>query len=382
MISKLAQNIKPSATLAISAKAKQMKKEGIDVVSFGAGEPDFDTPDNIKEAAIKAINEGFTKYTDASGIAELKEAICNKLKRENNIEYQKENIIVSCGGKHSLYNAILAVVDKGEKVILPSPYWVSYIEQVNMAGGKTVVCKTKKFKVTAEMIEKKIKPKTKLLILNYPNNPSGATIDKEELQKIGELAITHNFYILSDEVYEKFTYGKGHVSIASLGEEIKKRTITMNAVSKTYSMTGWRIGYCAAPVEITKAMNNIQSQTTSNPTSISQKAALEALNGPQDSVQKMKEAFEERRNYMIDMLNRIKGVKCEKPDGAFYAFPNISKFKLSSTDFCAQLLEKEKVAAVPGIEFGDDKCIRISYATSMENIKKGLERIENFCNSL
>ena len=383
MLSNRAKNIAPSVTLAITAKAKQMKKEGIDVVGFGAGEPDFDTPDNIKEAAKKAIDEGFTKYTPVPGIPELREAVAKKFQKENNLAYAPDQIIVSNGGKHTLYNIMLAILDKGDEVIIPVPYWVSYEEQVKLAEGKAVFCNTDNFKIKADLIAEKVTPKTKLLILNSPNNPSGAVCDKNELKKIADLAVEKNFYVVSDEVYEKLIYdGNEHVSIASLNNEIYKRTITVNAVSKTYSMTGWRIGYCAGPADLIKGMSNVQSHTTSNPCSIAQKAALEALNGPQEKAAEMIKAFDERREFMFKRLNEIKGIKCSKPEGAFYCFPDISGTGLKSMEFTEKLLEQEKVAVVPGKDFGNDNCVRLSYATSMENIKKGLDRIEKFCESL
>ena len=383
MLSNRAKNIAPSVTLAITAKAKQMKKEGIDVVGFGAGEPDFDTPDNIKEAAKKAIDEGFTKYTPVPGIPELREAVAKKFQKENNLAYAPDQIIVSNGGKHTLYNIMLAILDKGDEVIIPVPYWVSYEEQVKLAEGKAVFCNTDNFKIKADLIAEKVTPKTKLLILNSPNNPSGAVCDNNELKKIADLAVEKNFYVVSDEVYEKLIYdGNEHVSIASLNNEIYKRTITVNAVSKTYSMTGWRIGYCAGPADLIKGMSNVQSHTTSNPCSIAQKAALEALNGPQEKAAEMIKAFDERREFMFKRLNEIKGIKCSKPEGAFYCFPDISGTGLKSMEFTEKLLEQEKVAVVPGKDFGNDNCVRLSYATSMENIKKGLDRIEKFCESL
>ncbi|MBD3313987.1 aminotransferase class I/II-fold pyridoxal phosphate-dependent enzyme [Candidatus Woesearchaeota archaeon] len=385
VISKRAAGIAPSVTLAITAKAKQMKKEGIDIVGFGAGEPDFDTPDNIKEAAKKAIDEGFTKYTPASGIPELKQAVCDKLKRENNLDYKLSEVIISCGGKHSLYNIMEVLLDHGDEAILPAPYWVTYEEQIKMAGAKPMIVDMTEtgLKLTAESIKRVISDRTKLLILNTPSNPTGMTVEEEELKKIAHLAVEHDFYIVSDEVYEHLIYGdNSHISIASLGEDIKKKTITMNAVSKTYSMTGWRIGYCAGPEEIIKAMSNLQSHSTSNPCSIAQKAALEALNGPQEFLAQWRKEFDERRKYMVEKLNQMKGINCIEPEGAFYAFPDISGTGLKSMEFTEMLLDEAKVAVVPGKDFGADNNIRLSYAISMENIKKGLERLEKFCESL
>ena len=383
MLSNRALNILPSPTLAISAKAKALRKEGKDVVDFGVGEPDFDTPKNIKDAAINAINSGFTKYTPASGTDELKEAICRKLKKDNKLDYGKENIVVSCGGKHALYNIMLAMLNKDDEVIIPTPCWVSYAEQVKLADGKPVFCETGGYKIKADLIADKISDKTKLAIINSPSNPTGMLCDKSELKKIADLAVSMNFYVISDDVYEKFVYdGKEFHSIAAFGEEIKKKTIIVNAVSKTYSMTGWRIGYSAANPEITKAMANIQSQTTSNPTSISQKAALEALNGPQESVGKMLNEFDKRRKYMVKRLNEIEGITCVMTEGAFYAFQDVSeslgKKVKDANDFTNKLLEKKFVAVVPGDDFIAKNNIRLSYATSMENIEKGLNRIEEF----
>ncbi len=377
MISEKAKNITASITLAISAKFNQMKKEGVDVIGFGAGEPDFDTPDNIKEAAKKAIDEGFTKYTAASGTPELKKAVCDKFKRENNLDYSPDQIIISNGGKQILSNIMKAVLNKGDEVIIPVPYWVSYPEEVKLSGGVPIFCETDKLKIKADLIKKQISERTKILILNSPNNPTGAICDKEEIEKISELAVEKNFLVISDEVYEHFIYnGKKHYSIATFGEEIKKLTITVNAVSKTYSMTGWRIGYSAGPLDIIKAMSSIQSHETSNPCSIAQKAALEALTGSQESIAKMKQEFDKRRKVMVECLNNIKGIHCQMPEGAFYAFPDISETGMKSMEFCERLLEEAKVAVIPGIGFGADNNVRLSYATSMEDIKKGIERIK------
>lgn len=385
MISKRAAGIAPSVTLAITAKAKQMKADGIDVVGFGAGEPDFDTPDHIKDAAIKAIKEGFTKYTPSGGIPELKSAVCDKFKRENHIDYRPNEVLISCGGKHTLYNIMEVLLDHGQEAILPAPYWVTFEEQIKIAGARPVFIDTSKtgFKLTADSVKKAITSRTKLLILTSPSNPTGMIIDEKELRKIAELAVRHKFYVISDEVYEFLIYdGKKHISIASLNEEIKKLTITVNAVSKTYSMTGWRIGYCGGPAEIIKAMDNLQSHSTSNPCSISQKAALAALNGPNDFLKEWKKAFDERRKYIVERLNKIKGIKCLMPEGSFYVFPDVSKTGLKSMEFTERLLNEAKVAVVPGKDFGADNNVRLSYACSMENIKKGLDRIEEFCNKL
>lgn len=383
------KNISPSPTLAITALAKRLKTEGKDILSFGAGEPDFDTAQNIKDKAIEAIQSGFTKYTDVGGTNELKEAICRKFQSENNLTYTKKEVLVSCGAKHSLYNIFQAILNPGDKVIIPCPYWVSYPEMVSLAGGKTVILKTKEkrgFKITANELIKKINKKVRAIIINSPSNPTGMIYSKEELLAIARVAVENKILVVSDEIYEKIVYnGIQHISIASLSPEIKQQTIVVNGASKSYSMTGWRIGYAAGPENIIKAMDNIQSHSTSNPTSISQKAALESINGSQEFVGKMVTAFKDRRDYMVLRLNKIKGISCLMPQGAFYAFPNIKrlfskKFNgkeiKSSLDLTSFLIEEMNVAVVPGIAFGDDNYIRLSYATSMENIQKGMDRIE------
>ena len=381
--------MKPSPTLAINAKAKAMQAQGIRVVSFGAGEPDFDTPENIKRAAIKSIEEGFTKYTAVGGIDELKDAVIQKFQRDNQLTYKRSQILISCGGKHSFYNLAQALFDRGDEVIIPAPYWVSYPPMVALAEATPVIIETKEengFKVTPEDLKKAATPRTKALVLNSPSNPTGSAYTKKELEKIAEMAISHNFFVISDEIYEKIVYdGFEFRSIASLGEEIKGRTIIVHGVAKTYAMTGWRIGYTGGPEEIISAMSNIQSQSTSNPTSISQKASVEALIGPQEEVKKMVSAFTERRNYIFDRLNEISGVSCFKPIGAFYVFPNFSEYygksyqgkKISnSTDLADYFLDVAKVAVVPGVEFGADPFERLSYATSMKDIREGIDRIE------
>ena len=382
-LSKRAQNINPSLTLSITAKAKEMKKQGLDVVSFSAGEPDFDTMFHIKEAAKKAIDEGFTKYTASSGIIELKEAICAKFRRDNWLDYEPKNIIVSTGGKQALFNMIMVTVNPSDEVIIPAPYWVSYEEMVKIADGKCVFLKTNNFKINPQDLEKTITPKTKMLIFNSPSNPTGVVYDEKELKQIASICLKHNIYILSDEIYEKLIYGKKHISIASVNEKIKKLTIVVNGVSKSYAMTGWRIGYAAAEEEIVKASTRLQDHTTSNPTSISQKAALAAINGPEDHVAKMIYEYKKRRDFMVDRLNRIDGMIANRPDGAFYVFANVSKFYSDgvkgSIDFCKKLLEDAYVAVVPGLAFGDDRYIRLSFATGMEHIKRGLDRMEKFC---
>ena len=389
ILSSRARGLKPSPTLAINAKAKSMQAQGIKVVSFGAGEPDFDTPENIKRAAIKAIQEGFTKYTAVGGIDELKDAIIQKLKRDNQLTYKRSEVLVSCGGKHSFYNLAQALFDQGDEVIIPAPYWVSYPPMVLLAGAAPVIIGTREednFKITPEGLKRAITPKTKALVLNSPSNPTGSAYTKKDLERIAEIAISSNFFVISDEIYEKIVYdGFEFRSIASLGEEIRKRTIIVHGVAKTYAMTGWRIGYTAGPEEIISAMNNIQSQSTSNPTSISQKASVEALIGSQDEVKKMVSAFAQRRNYIVDRLNEIEGVSCYKPIGAFYVFPNFSHYygktyqgkKINnSTGLADFFLDVARVAVVPGVEFGADPFERLSYATSMEDIREGIDRIE------
>jgi len=388
MLSNRASKIKPSPTLAIDAKAKAMKAEGVDIVSFGVGEPDFDTPDNIKEAAIKAIRDGFTKYTPVGGIDPLKDAIIEKFRKDNNLNYMRDEIIVSCGAKHSLYNIAQALFGPGDEILIPSPYWVSYPDQVVLNDAIPVFVKTYEtdsFMVKTKAIESHITKRTKALILNSPSNPTGLTYNKETLERIAEIVLKHNLYVISDEIYEKLLYdGVLHFSIASLGSNIKNKTIVVNGLSKAYAMTGWRIGYAAGPKEIIKAMTNIQSQSTSNPTSIAQKAAVEALTGPQDFINTMLTEFDMRRKFLINELNSIPGMSCLTPTGAFYAFPNTSRIygksidnrKISSSsDLALYLLEKAKVALVHGEAFGDDNYIRLSYATSIDEIKKGVERI-------
>jgi aspartate aminotransferase len=388
MLSDRAGKVKPSPTLAMDAKAKAMKATGVDIVNFGVGEPDFDTPDNIKEAAIKAIRDGFTKYTPVGGIDPLKDAIIEKFNRDNGLGYDRDEVIVSCGAKHSLYNIAQALFSPGDEVLIPSPYWVSYPDQVLLNDAIPVFVKTYEndfFVVRPEELESHITKKTKALILNSPSNPTGLTYDRKNLERLADIALRHGLYVISDEIYEKLTYdGFKHVSIASLDNDIKARTIVVNGLSKSYAMTGWRIGFAAGPREVIKAMTNIQSQSTSNPTSIAQKAAVEALAGPQDFVAIMRAEFDRRRKFLIDELNAIPGMSCVTPKGAFYAFPNTSKFYgksaenrkiTSSSDLAVYLLEKANVALVHGGAFGDDNYIRLSYATSVGEIKKGVERI-------
>jgi aspartate aminotransferase len=395
MLSARAKNIKPSPTLAIDAKAKAMKAAGADVVNFGVGEPDFDTPENIKEAAIKAIRDGFTKYTPVGGIDPLKDAIVEKFRKDNGLEYSREEVIVSCGAKHSLYNIAQALYGNGDEVIIPAPYWVSYPDQVILNDAAPVIVKTyekDKFVLKADALKSHITKKTKAIILNSPSNPTGLTYDRKTLEDIASIALEHNLYVISDEIYEKLTYdGFAHTSIASLGNEIKNRTLIVNGLSKAYAMTGWRIGYTAGPKDIIKAMTNIQSQSTSNPTSIAQKAAVEALTGPQDFIKTMLAEFDKRRKYLVSELNSIPGISCLTPTGAFYAFPNTSKLYgkradgkkiYSSSALALHLLENANVALVPGDAFGDDNHIRLSYATSMENLGKGVKRIREAVSGL
>jgi aspartate aminotransferase len=395
VLSNRAKGLKPSPTLAINAKAKSMQAQGIHVISFGAGEPDFDTPENIKQAAKKALDEGFTKYTPVGGIDELKDAIITKFQRDSGLTYKRSEILVSCGGKHSFYNLAQAIFDQGDEVIVPAPYWVSYPPMVALANASPVIVETtekNEFKITPEDLKKAITPKTKALIINSPSNPTGSAYTKKELEKIAEIAISKNFFIISDEIYEKIVYdGFEFTSIVSLSEDMKKRTIIVHGVAKTYAMTGWRIGYTAGSEEIISAMNNIQSQSTSNPTSIAQKASVEALIGPQDEVGKMVNAFGQRRNYIVDRLNKMPGVSCYKPVGAFYVFPNFSSYYgksyqgkkiFNSTNLADFFLDVARVAVVPGIEFGADPFERLSYATSLEDIREGLDRIEEAINKL
>jgi aspartate aminotransferase len=371
MISERAFSIKPSATLALNAKVKQMIKSGEDIINFTVGEPDFDTPDNIKNAAIDAIKEGFTKYTAPDGIPELKEAISEKFKKDNNLEYSKNEIIVSNGAKHSIYNVLQSLLNNGDEVIILSPYWVSYAAQVSMSGGFPVIAETNQFQLDIEKVKKSLSKKTKLVMVNSPNNPTGAVFSKDSLKCLAELSEENNFYILSDEIYENLVYDSRHFSPAQFA---KDRTIIVNGVSKSYSMTGWRIGYAVGPEEIIKSMGNMQSQATGNPSSISQKAALEAIKGPQDFVLEMKEEFRKRRDFVLQRLSEI-GLETVKPEGAFYVFPKTGG---NSLEIAQKLLEKAKIATVPGVEFGAEGHIRMSYATSMENLEKGLDRMEKF----
>ncbi len=388
-LSQRAKKLQPSATLAITAKEKALKAQGVDVIGFGAGEPDFDSPENVKEEAIRAIRAGFTKYTAVGGIDELKEAIINRMKLDYGLEYQKPEIIVSNGAKHTLYNLTQAMFEEGDEVIVPAPYWVSYPEQITLAGADPVILNTREeegFKIDPAELKKLITPKTRALVLNYPSNPTGATYNEVELRRIVDVAMEAGLTIISDEIYDKIIFdGIKHTPVATLGEDVKKATILVNGVSKTYAMTGWRIGYAAGDKDVINAMGKLQGQSTSNPTSISQWAALEAYRGPHDVIEDRTREFEKRKNYIVERLNAIPGMKCFSPQGAFYAFPNVSGFYgkryngkdiNSSMTFTEFLLDEAKVAVVPGDSFGSDDHVRISFATSMENIVKGMDRIE------
>jgi aspartate aminotransferase len=387
--------IQPSPTLAIDAKAKALKAQGVDIVGFGAGEPDFDTPINIKEAAKKAIDAGFTKYTPVGGTDELKDAIIAKMKNDHGLEYTRDEISVACGAKHSLYNISQALIQEGDEVIIPAPYWVSYPDQVVLAGGTPVFIETDEatgFKITPDQLEKAITENTRALILNSPCNPTGASYTVDELKALGRVCLKHDFLIISDDIYERLLYdGLKFSEIAEVVPELKPRTVVVNGVSKTYAMTGWRIGYACGPRELMGAMTKMQSQSTSNPTSIAQKAAVEALRGPQDAVAAMAVEFEKRRTYIVERLNAMQGVTCFKATGAFYVFPNFSaiygkglngRMIGNSTELAAYLLEEAKVAIVPGVAFGADRYARLSYAISMENIRKGMDRIEEAIKNL
>lgn len=393
--SKKAEQISPSITLSIDAKAKKMKAQGIDVIGFGAGEPDFNTPKNIQVAAIKSINDGLTKYTAASGIIELKNAIANKLKKDNNLTYSSSQVIISTGAKQCLANIFQAILNPGDEVILPVPYWVSYPELIKLSDGVPVFVDTKEenyFKYTIDSLNEAVTERTKAIIVNSPNNPTGTVYTKEDLISIADFAKTHDLIIISDEIYEKLIYSEDrHISIASISEDAYNRTIVVNGVSKSYAMTGWRIGYAAGDEKIIKLMSNIQSHTTSNPNTIAQYASLEALTGPQNNMLSMINEFKIRRDYMVDRIEKMKYVTCKKPNGAFYVMLNIREVLTKKIDgeyisdslkFSDILLEKEKVAVIPGIAFGNDNYVRLSYATSLENIEKGMDRINHFLNCL
>lgn len=387
-ISNKLKSIQPSVTLAITAKAKSLKAQGIDIIGFGAGEPDFRTPKYIRDAAINAIENESIGYTAASGMESLKKAICDKLKRDNNLEYTQDQIVVSNGAKHSLFNTLSAICNPGDEVIVPNPYWVSYPELVRLVDANPVFVECPEeaeFKYTVEALEAAITDKTKAIILNTPNNPTGTAYKEEDLKAIADLAVKHNIYVISDEIYEKLLYEGTHTSIASFNQDIKDLTIVVNGVAKAYAMTGWRIGYTACNNEIAKAMSNFQSHATSNPNTIAQYATIAALNGPEETLNEMVNAFKERRDFMVEKINSIENLSCLKPQGAFYVMVNISKLIgktingkaiNNSIDFADYLLDDAKVAVVPGIGFGNDNYIRLSYATSLDNIKEGLNRIE------
>jgi aspartate aminotransferase len=387
-VSQRARNIVPSATLTIAATARRMRAQGIDVIGFGSGEPDFDTPDHIKEAAIQAIQEGFTKYTATGGIDELKDAVVTRLKRDNGLVYSRDQILISCGGKHSLFNVFQALLESGDEVIIPAPYWVSFPEQVKLCDAKPVFAHTHEhegFRLHRGLVEPLLNSRTKILVLNSPCNPTGAALTPSELQGLADLATEWGFWILSDETYDSLAYdGYQHVSIASLGDRVYAQTILVNSLSKAYAMTGWRVGYTAGPKDIIKAMDALQSQETSNPTSIAQRAAVVALTGGQEATHRMREEFDRRRRVIVERLNAMPGISCLSPQGAFYVFPNVSGMYgkhyagtiiRNSTDFTTYLLETARIAVVPGVEFGSDAHIRFSYATSMSNIEKGMDRM-------
>ena len=396
IVSNSLKRIKPSPTIAVTSKAREMRAAGRDVIGLGAGEPDFDTPDNIKEAAIKAIERGDTKYTAVDGTPILKKAIQAKFLRENKLSYDLDQITVGTGGKQVLYNAFMATVNKGDEVIIPAPYWVSYPDIILLAGGKPKIVKCDEkdnFKLTPKKLKKALSKKTKWIIFNSPSNPTGSAYTKEEIKNLAEILIKYNkVYILSDDIYEHVTYDNFEFFTIAQIDALKKRTLTMNGVSKSYSMTGWRIGYAAGDKEIIKAIAKIQSQSTTNPSSISQAAAVEALNGKQDFIPIRAKAFQERRDFVVNSLNAIDGISCLKPDGAFYVFPSCKgligkkdlkgKKIINDTDFVQSLLENNDVAVVQGSAFGLEGFFRISYATSMENLKKAMNRIKSFCESL
>ncbi len=378
--------INPSSTLAITSKAKKLKTEGKDIVGFAAGEPDFDTPDFIKEAAIVAIKEGFTKYTPTTGTPELKKAICEKFRKDNALEYLPNQIIVSCGAKHSIFNALLVLVNRGDEVLIPTPYWVSYPEMVNLCEGVNHFIQTKAsngFKITPEDLEKNITSKTKVLIVNSPSNPTGCVYSRQELEAIAAICVKKNIFVISDEIYEKLIYdGLQHVSIASFNTDIYSLTVTINGLSKSHSMTGWRIGYLGAPQDIADAISNLQDHSTSNPASISQRAAFAALSGPDDFSHTVCAEFQRRRDYCVARLKKMDKIGYVLPQGAFYLFCDISKTKLDSVTFANRLLDEKFVALIPGKPFGLDEYVRISFATSMQQLEKGLDRIEEFVKKL
>jgi aspartate aminotransferase len=378
--------VRPSLTLAISAKAKALKESGIDVCSFSAGEPDFDTPDPIKAAAKLALDQGKTRYGAAAGEPRLREAIAQKLREENGLCYDAENVLVTNGGKHSLFNLMLALIETGDEVIIPAPYWLSYPEMVKLAGGSPVIVPTDAttgYKITPEQLRSSITPKTKLFVLNSPSNPTGMVYTPAEIKALAEVVVERDILVVSDEIYEKILYdGAEHLSIGAVNPEIFERTIISSGFAKAFSMTGWRLGYLAGSVELIKAATTVQGHSTSNVCTFAQYGAIAALSGSQDCVEEMRLAFAKRREVMFERLNAIPGLHCPKPDGAFYMFPNISKTGLKSLEFCDRLLDSMQVAVIPGIAFGADDCIRLSYATDMTSIEKGMERLEKFVRSL
>jgi aspartate aminotransferase len=378
--------VPPSITLAIAAKAKAMKAEGIDVCSLSTGEPDFDTPEHIKAAAKQALDAGKTKYGPVAGEPQLKAAIARKLQSDNNLNYQPENIIVTNGGKHSLYNLMMALIDPGDEVIIPAPYWLSYPEMVKLASGKPVIVRTDAstgYKITPEQLRKAITPKTKLFVLNSPSNPTGMVYTRAELKALAEVIVDRDILVVADEIYEKIIYdGAQHVSIGSLGKEIFDRTLISSGFAKAYSMTGWRIGYLAGPIELIKATSTIQGHSTSNVCTFAQYGAISALESSQESVEKMRQAFAQRRQVIFELLDAVPGISCIKPDGAFYMFVNISKTGMNSLEFCDAFLEQQQVAVIPGIAFGADDHIRLSYATDLGTIKKAVERLDKFVRSI
>ena len=385
-ISSRAASLAPSLTLAISAKAKELRARGEDVIGFGAGEPDFDTPQHIKDAAAQALADGFTKYTPSSGIPELRQAVAGKFQRDYGVEYEPSQIIVNCGGKHSCFNVIYATCEAGDEVIIPAPYWLSYPEMAKLAGAKPVILDTTdetEFKVTPEQLREAITPNTKLFILNSPSNPTGSVYSTHEIKALGDVCVEKGVLIMSDDIYEKLVYdGAKFTSVTTFSEEHLAHTIIVHGLAKAYSMTGWRIGFLAAPKPIAQAINAVQSHSTSNATSFAQKGAVAALNGPQDHLDDWLAKFDERRRYAAERLNNMPGISCINSKGAFYLFPNMAETGLKSAEFCERLLDQAKVAAVPGIAFGADNNFRISYATSMENIQTGMARLEDFCKTL
>lgn len=398
MLADRLQTLAPSSTLAVQAKARELRAKGIDVISFGAGEPDFDTPERVKEAAVQAMRRGQTKYTEVAGIPELRAAVCAKLKRDSGLDYEPADVLVSCGAKHTLFNLAVALVNPGDEVLVPSPFWVSYPEQVRLVGGVPVPVETQEgtgFDLDVERLRAAVTPRTRLIVLNSPNNPTGAVFSAAAVEAVARLVVERGLWVVSDECYEALTFEGRHVSVASFGPEIKARTLVVNTCSKAYAMTGWRIGYAAGPRELVRAMTDVQSQVTSNPSSVAQWAAVEALSGPQDDVAKMVGEFDRRRRLIVAGLNALPGVRCVTPKGAFYAFANVAGLVgrtwmrggervtlRGSVDVTAFLLEQARVAVVPGVDFGSDVHVRLSYATSDALIDKGLERMASALRTL